>query len=96
LEANPIPARWERDASGITLHFAQPELAAAGLAQVLQRVAENGVTLVAIHSLHDEMIDAFIQLLEEERAHGFSSIPRLETPLNGVSSPGGRGPEQPG
>jgi ABC-2 type transport system ATP-binding protein len=96
LEANPIPARWERDPNGITLHFAQPEQAAAGLAQVLQRVSENSLTLVAIHSLHDEMVDAFIQLLEEERAHGFSRIPRLEAAVDGVSSPGGRGPEQPG
>jgi ABC-2 type transport system ATP-binding protein len=96
LASSSLPVRWERHLTGIKLCFAQKELVAVGLGQVMQLMVETGVMLLAIHSLHDEMIDAFIQLLEEERAHGFSRILRMETEGYGVpGSPGSRS-DQPG
>ncbi len=94
LDASPLQV--ERQPSGIKLHFAQKELVAAGLGQVMQMLVDSGVALVAIHSLHDEMVDAFIRLLEEERSHGFSRILRMETANHDVPGPGGSGPDQPG
>jgi hypothetical protein len=66
-------------------------MVATGLGHVMQLIAEAGVTLLTIHSLHDEMVDAFIQLLEEERSHGFSRILRMEAESDGLSgAPGSR------
>lgn len=95
LAARTIHARWERNSTGIKLYFAEMESVAAGLGQVMQIIVEAGATLAAIHSLHDEMVDAFIQLLEEERSHGFSRILRMETESDGVPGPGGSRPDQP-
>jgi len=78
LDMSQTNVRWERGAASLRLHFAEGDAVALQLAQVLQMIAETSVTLVAINSLRDEMIDAFIQLLEEERSHGFSRILRVE------------------
>ena len=78
LDMSQTNVRWERGAASLRLHFAEGDAVALQLAQVLQVIAETSVTLVAINSLRDEMIDAFIQLLEEERSHGFSRILRVE------------------
>lgn len=51
---------------------------ASELTAVLKMVVEADITLVTIHSLHDDMVDAFIHLLEEERSHGFSRLFRTE------------------
>ena len=78
LDMSQTNVRWERGPASLRLHFAEGDAVALQLAQVLQVIAETSVTLVAINSLRDEMIDAFIQLLEEERSHGFSRILRVE------------------
>jgi ABC-2 type transport system ATP-binding protein len=65
---------WERGQGSLKLHFADGDDVVIKLVQVLQIVAEADVTLVAINSLRDEMVDVFIRLLEEERSHGFSRI----------------------
>lgn len=62
-----------------------PELTA-----VLKCVTEAEVILVAIHSLHDDMVDAFIHLLEEERSHGFSRLFRTEDQHHALPSGTGK------
>lgn len=89
LTADPPGVRWTRDRSALTLHFEADDRVAAGLDRVLQDVIEAGVTLVAVNSLQDEMVDAFIRLLEEERGHGFSRILRAAQAGNGVSGADG-------
>jgi ABC-2 type transport system ATP-binding protein len=61
---------------GQTLEMTFPDATqiATQLAAVLKLVSETGVALVGIHSLHDDMVDAFIHLLQEERSHGFSRL----------------------
>lgn len=78
LEASAIKAKWKRTGMAVRLTFERDGTMAAELGKVLQLVNEADVTLYAIHSLQDEMVEAFIQLLEEERAHGFSRILKLE------------------
>jgi ABC-2 type transport system ATP-binding protein len=96
LETGTINAEWERIGMAVRLRFKRDGTMAAELGRVLQLVNEADVTLYAIHSLQDEMVEAFIQLLEEERAHGFSRILRLETDANsaddGVLGADGSGP----
>lgn len=92
LTARSLPVRWERTLAGIKLYFDQEEAVAARLGQVLQVVDEAGARLYAIHSLHDEMVDAFIQLLEEERSHGFARILQMGPESDDVSGTAGRGP----
>lgn len=98
LESSAIKVEWERLGMAVRLRFERDGTMAAELGKVLQLVNEADVTLYAIHSLQDEMVDAFIQLLEEERAHGFSRILRMEadpqpTP-DGVLGVDGSGPGQ--
>jgi ABC-2 type transport system ATP-binding protein len=78
LEQSAIAVKWERIGATVRLRFARDGTMAAELGKVLQVVTEANVTLYAIHSLQDEMVEAFIHLLEEERAHGFSRILKLE------------------
>ncbi len=96
LAARALPVRWERTPAGLKLYFDQEDAVATRLGQVLQIVAEAGGRLYAIHSLHDEMIDAFIQLLEEERSHGFARILQMGPENNDVSGPVGSGSGQHG
>jgi ABC-2 type transport system ATP-binding protein len=77
--------RWERERSVLRLMFDEVSDIAPGLVQALQVVADSGAILVAIDSLQDEMVDAFIQLLEEERGHGFSRIFRDAQTSDGLS-----------
>ena len=96
LEASSIKA--ERLGMTVRLHFERDGTMAAELGKVLQLVNEADVTLYAIHSLQDEMVEAFIQLLEAERAHGFSRILGLEndsqTAPDGFLGVDGSGPGQ--
>lgn len=78
--------QWECGHSSLRLYFAEGDDVIVKLGQVLQIVAEANVTLVAINSLRDEMVDVFIRLLEEERSHGFSRILQVEPEGNDVSS----------
>lgn len=84
LTAAELDGRWERHGNTLRLFFEAGDPIAARLGVVLTHIVEAQVTLVAINSLHDEMVDAFIRLLEEERSHGFSRILRLEPEGNGV------------
>lgn len=77
--------RWEKERSVLRLNFDDVSEIAPGLVQALQVVSDCGAVLVAIDSLQDEMVDAFIQLLEEERGHGFSRIFRSTQTNDGVS-----------
>jgi ABC-2 type transport system ATP-binding protein len=88
--------QWERGPSSVTLFFAAEDVVAAELVHVLGMVAEEAVTLTAIHSLRDEMIDAFIRLVEEERSHGFSRVLRVAPKRNAVSGAAGSGSDQSG
>lgn len=45
---------------------------AAALAEVLKLVDASALSLQAIHSGQNETEDAYLQLLQEEVAHGFS------------------------
>jgi ABC-2 type transport system ATP-binding protein len=70
--------QFEREPAMLRLHFPLEKPLSNELAGVLTLLAESGVRLRGIHSLRDDMVDAFIRLLEEERAHGFSRILHLE------------------
>ena len=96
LETDLSDIRWERGPSSLRLHFAREATLAGGLAQVLQLIAQAGVTLVAVRSLQDEMVDAFIHLLEEERAHGFSRILQVEPEGHALPGHPGERPDQHG
>jgi ABC-2 type transport system ATP-binding protein len=96
LAARALPVRADRTSAGFKLYFDQEGAVAARLGEVLQIVAEAGARLYAIHSLHDEMVDAFIQLLEQERSHGFARILQMEPENNDLSGPAGGGPGEHG
>ena len=81
--------QWERGPSSLKLYLEDEVAIATQLAQVLQMIAETGVGLTVINSMHDEMIDSFIQLLEEERSHGFSRILQVDPQSNAL--PGNTG-----
>ncbi len=89
LAMSDADIQWERGHGSLRLHFAEGDDVVVKLGQVLQIVAEADVTLVAINSLRDEMVDVFIRLLEEERSHGFSRILQVEPEGNAVSSSAG-------
>ena len=96
LTERPITARWEFNHNLLRLYFEQDDAIAAELGVIMGLIAECGVRLRAITSLRDDMIEAFIDLLEEERSHGFSRILRMGTESNGVSSPDGSRPDDDG
>jgi ABC-2 type transport system ATP-binding protein len=92
-----LPAlQWERGQTSLRLYFGEGDEIAGGLAEVLGLVAEADATLVGIHSLRDEMIDAFIRLLEAERSHGFSRILQVEPEGNALPGGGGSRSGPPG
>jgi len=75
LAAQHAALKWERQTNALRFSFMEGAVLAAELAQVLQIIAAYpAVTLIGVTSLQDEIVDAFINLLEEERAHGFSRI----------------------
>jgi ABC-2 type transport system ATP-binding protein len=81
---------WSRGrGTTLRLHVGDEQPLAPALLDVLQVVVTSDVTLLSINSLHDDMVDAFIRLLEEERSHGFSRILQLETEEHGVSGAAG-------
>ncbi len=90
LAADETELGWERGPTSLRLYFAEQDVVAAELARVLQLIAQSDVTLTAINSLRDEMIDAFIRLLEEERSHGFSRILQVAKSDAVSGSAGGR------
>ena len=96
LDALNLEARWER-AEGVLRLFFEDEIAVApDLARVVGLVADCGVRLYAINSLNDDMVEAFIDMLEEERAHGFSRILRMGAESHGLQRPAGDGPARDG
>ena len=94
LEMSQAGIQWERGPASRRLFFGEGDRVAVALAQVLQMIADADVTLVAITSLRDEMIDAFIRLLEAERSHGFSRILQVEPEGNAVSGSTGSRSDQ--
>ena len=84
LAAHQMDVQWERDHSSLRIYFNEGAVIATELAQILQLITETEVTLVAINSLHDEMVDAFIRVLEEERSHGFSRIFQVESETDAI------------
>ncbi len=89
LEQDQKNIEWERGLASLKVYFAEGDVVAERLAQILQVMAETDVQLVAINSLDDEMVAAFIQLVEEERSHGFSRILQVEPEGNAVSGTAG-------
>lgn len=64
-------------AAGFNVEITLPSTTAmaAQLSQMLQIIgALEDVELVGIHTLNDDMVDAFMQLLKEERSHGFARL----------------------
>ncbi len=96
LETALPDLQWERGEASLKLYFAGREAMVQELTQVLQMIAATPVTLVAINSLRDEMVDAFIRLLEEERSHGFSRILRLDSEGDALSGAATSRPDRPG
>jgi len=90
LKAAHLAVHWERDHTILRLIFDETGDIVPGLLQVLQVIADTEATLITINSLQDEMVDAFIRLLEEERGHGFSRILRAAQAGDGLSSPAGK------
>jgi ABC-2 type transport system ATP-binding protein len=82
--------QWERGPFSLRLYLQDEAALATQLAEVLQVIAESKLRLMGLNSLQDEMIDSFIQLLEEERSHGFSRILQVDPQNNAVpGNPGG-------
>lgn len=60
-----------RDPQTLAVHVGNGRSRAEALAEVLQRIAAARVTLQAIHSGQNETENAYLQLLQEDQAHGF-------------------------
>jgi ABC-2 type transport system ATP-binding protein len=90
IKADYPDLRWEKERSVLRLVFEDVSEIAPGLVQALQAVADCGATLASINSLQDEMVDAFIRLVEEERGHGFSRIFRDSQASDDVSGVNGK------
>lgn len=84
-----VGLRWKLETGSLRLYFDEQDAIAAGLNRVLALLTEHDVKLLAINSLEEEMVNAFIHLLEAERAHGFSRILTLETQDDAVSGAAG-------
>jgi ABC-2 type transport system ATP-binding protein len=55
----------------VAVQIAPEHQRAAALSEVLEQVTEAGLPLLAIHSGRNETENAYLQLLEEDEAHGF-------------------------
>lgn len=73
--------RMDRLGQKLEVTFPESRNIAGQLADILQIIAGiEYVSLITIHSLHDDMVDAFMQLLEEERSYGFSRLFNTQRP----------------
>lgn len=79
--------QWSRNFNTFRLTFSD---SATDLNQqilpILQTLDSLNLTLLGLRSLKDDMVDAFIHLLEEERSHGFSRIIQLGTVSRAISN----------
>ena len=55
----------------VTVQLTSDHERAPALAEVLKKVAEAGLSLLSIHSGRNETENAYLQLLDEDEAHGF-------------------------
>jgi ABC-2 type transport system ATP-binding protein len=55
----------------VTVQIAPDHDRAAALSETLKKVTEAGVSLLTVHSGRNETENAYLQLLEEDEAHGF-------------------------
>lgn len=95
LQADPVSQRWRREGNTLTGPIGRgegntpPGELADDLAQLLRQVAASEASLVAINSLRDDLADAFIRRLEEERAHGFARILKMDGAGGGLRNASG-------
>lgn len=76
-----LPAiQWERGPGIVRLHITHEQDLGSLLLNVLEIIQHSNVRLAGLQAAREEMVEAFIRLMNEERAHGFSQI--LE-PLSG-------------
>ena len=61
-----------RQGQMLVMRVAEGHSRAAALAEVLKLVDAAGLSLQAVHSGQNETEDAYLQLLQEDKAHGFS------------------------
>jgi ABC-2 type transport system ATP-binding protein len=82
---------WEQLPGTLRVEFPQDGNFTQSLIGLLQFLQEHSIKLLGIRTLKGDMVDAFIQLLEEERSHGFSRILELDALsraiANGSSEP---------
>lgn len=79
---------WERNLNTLRLHFPDTDRnLTQKLMSILRDVEQFELSLIGFRTLKDDMVDAFIRLLEEERSHGFSRIIQLGA-VSGVVSDG--------
>ncbi len=69
----------------VTVQIVPNAARAAALAEVLAKVTEMGLALLAIHSGRNETENAYLQLLDEDEAHGFQRFDLARSPRNGES-----------
>lgn len=77
LEARASGITWEHTGPLLRVYAASSAALTEGLRAVLAALVETGISVTAINSLQDEMVEAFIHLLEEERSHGFARLLHL-------------------
>jgi hypothetical protein len=79
---------WERHLNTLRLHFPDTDRnLAQKLMSILRDIEQFELSLIGFRTLKDDMVDAFIRLLEEERSHGFSRIIQLGA-VSGIASDG--------
>jgi ABC-2 type transport system ATP-binding protein len=70
----------QRGAQTLVARVADDHPRAAALAEVLKLLAAVGLTLTAIHSGQNETENAYLQLLQEDEAHGFQRFALASEP----------------
>ena len=85
--------QWSRNFNTLRLNFPETDRNLNHqILPILNTLVSLNLNLVGLRSLKDDMIDAFIHLLEEERSHGFSRIIQL-SPVSGALANGHREPD---
>ena len=79
--------QWVRNFNTVRLIFPDTDANLTHeLLPILNTLETLNLNLIGLRSLKDDMVDAFIRLLEEERSHGFSRIIQLGTVSSLVSN----------
>ena len=71
----------------VTVQIAPDHERAPALAEVLKKVAEANLSLLSVHSGRNETENAYLQLLDEDEAHGFQRFDMTSSKATGDASP---------